>query len=241
MKTIKKVADTFTGGNVIATSITSSSTNNEVAGAKAVYDNSLDVYSTTEQVVGTWIDGKPLYRRIMTGTIPSTSANGTYANITSDIADNIDFAYIELQIAERTDNIVVNFPRVYASFSSQAYAQSNCSITSAKKLQVSNTTTELNAGTYYVWVNYTKTTDTATTNSLNTTRLMNSGSLVGMGNRVEINEQVSEQVADNDVGEQTRTEVSENEVSGDQIEEKETEEQAKTAEAVSTEETKHED
>jgi hypothetical protein len=28
-----------------------------------------DVYSTTEQVVGEWIDGKTIYRRVFTGTI----------------------------------------------------------------------------------------------------------------------------------------------------------------------------
>ena len=35
-------------------------------------------------------------------------------------------------------------------------------------------------------VNYTKTTDTATTNSLNTAQVMNTGSLVGMGYRSEV-------------------------------------------------------
>lgn len=54
----------------IATSITSSSTNTEVAGAKAVYDATLDNYSTTEQVVGTWIDGKPLYEKAISFTAP---------------------------------------------------------------------------------------------------------------------------------------------------------------------------
>lgn len=49
MKTIKKVAEVFTGGNSIATSITSSSTNSEVAGAKAVYDY------TTPKDTG-WVD-----------------------------------------------------------------------------------------------------------------------------------------------------------------------------------------
>ncbi len=38
MKTIKKVSESYVGDTPIATSITSSSTNDEVAGAKAVYD-----------------------------------------------------------------------------------------------------------------------------------------------------------------------------------------------------------
>lgn len=65
MKYIKKVSASYQGDTPIATSISSSSTNDEVAGAKAVYDNSLDTYSTTEQRVGTWIDGKPIYRKVL--------------------------------------------------------------------------------------------------------------------------------------------------------------------------------
>lgn len=32
----------------------------------------LEVYSTDEKVIGTWIDGKTLYRKVFTGTTPST-------------------------------------------------------------------------------------------------------------------------------------------------------------------------
>lgn len=39
MKTIKKVSESYVGDTPIATSISSSSTNDEVAGAKAVYDS----------------------------------------------------------------------------------------------------------------------------------------------------------------------------------------------------------
>lgn len=47
----------------ISTSISSSSTNSQVAGALACYEASLDTYeNNTERVVGTWTDGRPLYR-----------------------------------------------------------------------------------------------------------------------------------------------------------------------------------
>lgn len=36
------------------------------------YVNDLQTYSTTEQRVGTWIDGKPIYRMVIEGTINST-------------------------------------------------------------------------------------------------------------------------------------------------------------------------
>ena len=42
----------------------------------------LDIYSTTETRIGTWIDGKPIYRKIFTGTITSVSnfSVGTISN-----------------------------------------------------------------------------------------------------------------------------------------------------------------
>lgn len=42
-----------------------------------------NVYSTTEQVVGTWIDGKPIYRKVFSGTTPSSSTNTDLHDITS--------------------------------------------------------------------------------------------------------------------------------------------------------------
>lgn len=37
-----------------------------------------EVYSTEEQRIGTWIDGKPLYQKTFTGTV---SSNGAFPNI----------------------------------------------------------------------------------------------------------------------------------------------------------------
>ena len=41
-------------------------------------------YSTTEQVIGTWIDGKPVYEIVVTGT---TIAGGTTTNVAHGISD----------------------------------------------------------------------------------------------------------------------------------------------------------
>lgn len=46
-----------------------------------------DVYSTEEQVVGTWIDGKPLYRRVLEAIIPSITTDWqTIYSFTDDVA-----------------------------------------------------------------------------------------------------------------------------------------------------------
>lgn len=42
----------------------------------ADYINKLDTYSTTEQVIGTWIDGKPLYRKVIFNQTLSTGSGG---------------------------------------------------------------------------------------------------------------------------------------------------------------------
>ena len=41
-----------------------------------------EVYSTTEQVIGTWIDGKPIYRKVFNITSPQQS-NTDYVDVSS--------------------------------------------------------------------------------------------------------------------------------------------------------------
>lgn len=55
--------------------VSTTSTNAVQNQAITNYVNGLNTYSTTEQVVGTWIDGKPIYRIVLEGTINSTGSN----------------------------------------------------------------------------------------------------------------------------------------------------------------------
>ena len=49
-------------------------------------------YSTTEHVIGTWIDGKPLYEKVLQNTMPTVTTDGTFVNAQIDISDtNIDY------------------------------------------------------------------------------------------------------------------------------------------------------
>lgn len=49
-------------------------------------------YSTSEQVIGTWIDGKPLYERVYTGlSIPLNGNDWVYYNDPVDVENVIDF------------------------------------------------------------------------------------------------------------------------------------------------------
>lgn len=55
----------------------------------------LDNYSTEEQVVGTWIDGKPLYQKTIITNSPSTSAT-----IFLTMDSNVDIQLIECKLNE---------------------------------------------------------------------------------------------------------------------------------------------
>lgn len=77
------------------TSITSSSTDTEYPSAKAVYEKTLDVYSSSEQIVGTWRNGKPLYQKTTKFTMPTTSTAGNASEVSTSLADDIDFAFVK--------------------------------------------------------------------------------------------------------------------------------------------------
>lgn len=47
-------------------------------------------YSTIEKIVGTWIDGKPIYQKTIECTVPTTSTDGTIAEGYTDIGASID-------------------------------------------------------------------------------------------------------------------------------------------------------
>ncbi|HCD46245.1 MAG TPA: hypothetical protein DEQ64_21495 [Lachnoclostridium sp.] len=49
-----------------------------------------NVYSTEETVCGKWIDGKPIYRKVITGTLANESGNGfVFANVSDLKIDRV--------------------------------------------------------------------------------------------------------------------------------------------------------
>lgn len=109
-----------------------------------------DKYSTTEQVVGTWIDGKPIYRKTVDcGALPNNS-NTT----TSHLITNIERVVKIECIAERTsDKVALVLPFVNTS---QVVAF--VSTTTSDVVIVTNS----NLSSYdktYTTMYYTKTTD----------------------------------------------------------------------------------
>lgn len=90
---IKKISNTsILTGNVIDNLNGNSTTN--APSVRAVNEGLLDKYSTEEQKIGTWIDGKPIYRKVIVKTI-TRSGNNVFS-LSSVGLENID-KYVTLK------------------------------------------------------------------------------------------------------------------------------------------------
>ena len=127
-------------------------TDNDMNEIKAVVNNNDDIvtnattYSTTETVVGTWIDGKPIYRKVITITAFSTSGitvNTGITNINEIVNVKGTFYRSELSKYYSLDNIYIN---------EWSINKTNGEITIA-------TTNQYVTFTGYIILEYTKTTD----------------------------------------------------------------------------------
>lgn len=99
-----------------------------------------NVYSTTEKRIGTWIDGKPLYRKVVQGSLTLSPQT-----------------WVDTDIVDSTIDLLINAKSFYAG-SNTAVLEINANRTSDGKIQVLST---LSTTTYptAILLEYTKTTD----------------------------------------------------------------------------------
>lgn len=112
------------------------------------------VYSDEEVKIGIWVNGKPLYRKLIFPSCPSTTEYGTYATSTSKIADNIDTAFIEWSFIR--DNANQKQPLLYvtnAGYVTKAF------IDGSKQYYIANNNKDYNNCLITASILYTKTTD----------------------------------------------------------------------------------
>lgn len=145
---IKKTSQYIEGGASLSNVYGTSNEN----GYTQEYINDLETYSTSEQRIGTWL-GKPLYRRVFTGTTSTTINNYMLTN-TNNIAELIGYkGYIE-------QSSTVQLP-----IGDSTYHQDSGVTMRTRIINVSNNlrldcSTADFAGKYFeVAVEYTKTTD----------------------------------------------------------------------------------
>lgn len=78
MKIKKKNTTIPINGKIVDTENVEDKTSNAPS-MRLVEEMTKDIYSTKEQVIGTWIDGKPLYRKVINAT--PTISNSSYQTI----------------------------------------------------------------------------------------------------------------------------------------------------------------
>ena len=114
----------------------------------------LTKYSTEEQRAGTWIDGKKLYRKVISLTAPICEKDGTYVNQGCSISNNIDFAVIELAFIKDEYNQIQTFPYITNSgYCIKAFIDLN------KNINLTHNIKSYSSKTVSISVLYTKTTD----------------------------------------------------------------------------------
>ena len=112
-------------------------------------------YSTDEQVVGTWIDGKPLYQKTVAITVPTPSTNGELA--INEFPLNIDNVEDYVNIFGYYKSSVTNG---YNTFNRPMNGGYMCNTyISNGILKVENSAVNIGGRTGHVTFQYTKTTD----------------------------------------------------------------------------------
>ena len=103
-------------------------------------------YSTTEKIIGTWIDGKPIYQKTVScGALP----NNTTKNVAHGITNASKFISVSAYTTNGTNYMFLNHPYEY-------FANVICNATNV----MLRTNTNLSAYTEtYVTIQYTKTSD----------------------------------------------------------------------------------
>lgn len=166
-------------GHDIQTTISNSSTDMSVPTAAAVYEfvngsyqpkltegNGIDItgnlisashdYSSTEQVVGTWTDGKPLYEKTITKSVAANSADEV------TIADDVDKIFLKQSQAVTTNSGYKSYTPLPFYFSNGTRSVSiYCRVyddTHEGSVVIANQWPSSDAD-FEIVVNYTKTTD----------------------------------------------------------------------------------
>ena len=112
-----------------------------------------NIYSTEEQVIGKWIDGKPLYRKVIETILPETAVNGTIVYENLYFSPYIDNGFIEFAYATNTSNQNVFIP--YETDSGYRIKV----IFQTDQLIIGNAIASYNGVPVLISVLYTKTTD----------------------------------------------------------------------------------
>ena len=114
---IRKIESvTATNGNIVDSLAGSSTTDAPSVNAVNNKFKEINAYSTEEKVIGKWIDGKPLYRKTIEGTVSKTDENiiiGTIPNIETvakkygqGLVGNLYWTDLDLKYSDTVSSII---------------------------------------------------------------------------------------------------------------------------------------
>lgn len=124
-----------------------------------------DVYSTDERVVGTWIDGKPLYQKTIVDTMPTITVEDTSVEKDIPIGASVEYGHIitanfnnsgtfvTLNCSRSDISNMVNNAFIYLKVNTHTQVEKRNMIT------VGGTRTGFSEKPLYITIQYTKTTD----------------------------------------------------------------------------------
>ena len=130
---------------------------------KNIYTNPMNDYSTSEKVVGTWINGKPIYQKTINGTIPTLSedfGNPVIENIDAT-ALNIDEC-LSIQVNGSSSSLSLGF---YGAWTTRNNTTGGVGLTAAfydpanSRIRITNNRAGYSGTSVKLTIQYTKTTD----------------------------------------------------------------------------------
>ena len=144
----------YSGSGILYTSRPTNTSVLYCIATKNIFMDAGNNYSSDEVIVGTWIDGKPLYQKTITTTAPTVATAGTYVVVTvPHNVSNVDVIFTPCAFVKDNSNIARMMPyTVNAGYQIKANpGRSSIQFTSAIK--------DFNGCTCYITICYTKTTD----------------------------------------------------------------------------------
>jgi hypothetical protein len=99
-KVDEKIANVASGGSIdLSNYATKKYVDEQISNIEVSGGSSLDIFSTEEQVIGTWVDGKPLYRKVVQYTLTATDG---YPQFDTGIR-NIEYAMMDMYKSDGGD------------------------------------------------------------------------------------------------------------------------------------------
>lgn len=125
---------------------------------KDIYSNPMNDYSTDEKVVGTWIDGKPIYQKTIVDTMPTITTNKQaetkYITIPNVSIEN----FITLKGMRLADNSYSEIGLPNGEYYNNIYGYNNSFVGHPNSIGLTGNASAWSGQTVYVTIQYTKAT-----------------------------------------------------------------------------------